>query len=358
MSSEASFRYLNQDNAWPDLKERHGVVIEGGALQLGPVPGDPQPVGSALMEPPELAGPLGIGADAEGNLYVADPARHQIIKIGCDGQGRPFACLGGPGSEPGRLRAPRGVLVGPRAGLYVADSGNHRVQIFDLHSGQLRAVWGQPDLWAEPTPSDTPGRFRSPLDLAADRQGRLYVVEPGEPAGEALRPGRVQRFDADGQVDPSFWAAVVAQAQVPQAPVAIAAVLLDPVDPLSERLLVIDSRPWRLLVYSTDGSYDAATANKWAPALIKLAQPVAAAYSQGRLFIADAAHRQVSIFGQDGVFIGVAQGYRGRIAGLALDQLGRLVVPSRSMRGQRAGIGCVPWPIRCRPGPTFGSTPT
>ena len=121
--------------------------------------------------------------------------------------------------------------------------GNHRIQVVDLVTRQLRALWGQPDPYAEPQPSDAAGRFAAPVALAVDAAGAIYVAEAGN--------RRVQKLDADGRADLSFTLTGVA-------PAALAVTLIDG----QERLLLIE-RDGSLRFYALDGSLDEVAAQRW-----------------------------------------------------------------------------------------------
>ena len=49
--------------------------------------------------------------------------------------------VGKAGSRPGELRSPVGVAVDANGTLFVADTGNHRMQRFDAN-GNLEEEWG------------------------------------------------------------------------------------------------------------------------------------------------------------------------------------------------------------------------
>jgi phage tail-like protein len=313
MPTAASFQYLNQENRWPDF-QLDGLVVTNGTLQLAQVPGNPEPVGPPLDTITALTGPAGIGVDNQGNLYIVDPANQRILRVdACNGSSAPLVCLRGPGSEPGQLRDPRGLVVGPRHALYVADSANHRIQVIDVRTPQVRAIWGQPDPLAPPTADGSDGRFDTPLDLAVDRTGNFYVVDYGN--------RRIQKFDANGQVQPGFWVTMQQASIVPQEPVAIATATLD----TDESVLIIDRVNNTLLVYQLDGTLDEPATQRWQNVAALAVLPVKVAMDAHFLYVADAATGRVLVFDQQGRFIGAARGTQ-VAAGLALDKQGRLLV--------------------------------
>jgi len=305
------FRYLNLDNAWPSLN-LDGLVNNVGILHLAQVPGGGQQVGPALSGAAGLTGPAGIGVDAAGNAYFADPTGNRVLRWdACSEQTCPLPCFGEAGSLPGQLQWPRGVLLGPRRALYVADSGNHRIQVVDVRTLALRAIWGQPDPYAPPTPSGDPGRFNDPWDLAADAAGAVYVADHGN--------RRVQKFDAAGRVDPGFWTAMAAQPVVPGEPAYVAIALID----RQERLLVLDRSPARVLVYQLDGSNDAGATDRWSALALTL--PAGIVFTGDTLYVGEGQSGQALAFDAQGTFLGAAR-YTGPVAGLALDTKGRLYV--------------------------------
>jgi DNA-binding beta-propeller fold protein YncE len=75
----------------------------------------------------------GLGADAEGYVYVAD-ALSNYIQI-FDNEGQLLLYFGGMGGEVGRFRLPAGICIYNNM-IYVADSQNGRVQVFEYLGGE------------------------------------------------------------------------------------------------------------------------------------------------------------------------------------------------------------------------------
>jgi hypothetical protein len=206
----ATYRHLNLERRWPGFALDGLAVGDDGALSLAPLPRLADALTEALPPLPALDGPAGVGVAPNGDVYVADAARHRILRVpDCGGVAEPLRCL------RGLLDTPRGVLAGPRDALYVADSGNARVVVIDLATEQVRDVWGVPR--GDPRPSDAPGGFVQPWDLAADRHGHVYVADPGEQAADGTwSRGRVQKLRADGTPARGFAETLAEQARAPR----------------------------------------------------------------------------------------------------------------------------------------------
>jgi len=71
----------------------------------------------------------GLGADAEGHVYVAD-ALSNYVQI-FDKEGRFLLSFGGMGGEAGQFRLPAGLYIFNNT-IYIADSQNGRVQVLEF----------------------------------------------------------------------------------------------------------------------------------------------------------------------------------------------------------------------------------
>ncbi len=131
-----------------------------------------------------LVMPSGIWISEDGNKYIADLKRQQVVVFDQDNR---FACTVG---EPGRLERPVDVAVhGDR--VYICDMKKHQVVVFDRVSGSQVATIGKP--------GDKEGQFNRPSHLAVDRQGNLYV-------NDAFN-FRIQKFSPDGTFVQQFGSA-------------------------------------------------------------------------------------------------------------------------------------------------------
>ena len=164
--------------------------------------------------------PMGLAADEEGNLYVSDTGRGCIRVISTEG--RVTTLVKG-------LDEPTG-LCWAAGSLYAAESGAQR--ILKITDGVVTVLAGSGQEGYLDGPA-AEARFSSPMGLAVDDQGRVYVADAVN--------GAVRRI-ADGTVSTMM----IAQADTPQH------VPLFPVGLLAEEgsLYICDNFTGRLMCIS------------------------------------------------------------------------------------------------------------
>jgi sugar lactone lactonase YvrE len=138
--------------------------------------------------------PWGIVADPAGNIYVAESGNNSIRAINPDGR---VLTLAGPGgstgsdSGPGRLARfnhPAGVAVDTQGNLLVADWLNFLVRMI-APDGTVSDVAGQAGVAGANDGAATNAHFASPIGVAVDTLGNVYVVDPDNSTIRRIYPG-------------------------------------------------------------------------------------------------------------------------------------------------------------------------
>jgi phage tail-like protein len=195
-----------------------------GSLWLSPKLGSARPLVDAAGTFGGLELPTGIAADGAGSIYLLDAASGKIKRFDpCECRFDEIPCVGGIGPRPRQFQNAHGMAIAG-GNLFVCDTGNHRVQVFALKGVTLRALWPSPaaaklaqpwqpysmvfDACGRAFVSDFAngvihrfaqggrwqiqfGRLTQPTHLAVSCDGRVYVVQSGNPD--------VAIFDLDGK---------------------------------------------------------------------------------------------------------------------------------------------------------------
>ena len=139
-----------------------------------------------------FSNPTAIAADREGNLYVADQTSNRIRKIGPGGTVTTLAGSGQAGAVDGpgaaaSFSSPSGLAVDGAGNVYVADYGNNLIRKVSP-SGLVSTLAGS----RLPGKADGKGKeasFNSPLGLAVDGAGNVYVADSGNNLIRLVAPG-------------------------------------------------------------------------------------------------------------------------------------------------------------------------
>ena len=115
-------------------------------------------------------------------LFVSCMKHHQIHVFDKD-SGKKLSSIGSSGSKEGELFYPSNLALGPDNHLYISEAGNFRVQVF-TQSGKFIKSIGKVGTGF--------GQFARPKGIALDKEGRIFVVDA---AFE-----NVQILDKDGKV--------------------------------------------------------------------------------------------------------------------------------------------------------------
>ena len=169
-------------------------VAGGTGLQHG-FSGDGGQATTALVNKPSDA-----VADAAGNIYIADTNNHRIRRVDTagvittiagDGTGG-YTGDGGPAAMA-RINTPLGLAFDASGNLYIADASNVAIRKIDT-AGVITTVAGTPGsagFSGDGGPA-TMAQIDNPHDLVFDSQGNLYIADANN--------HRVRRVDADGTI--------------------------------------------------------------------------------------------------------------------------------------------------------------
>ncbi len=93
--------------------------------------------------PGQFVKPLGITADEEGNVFVADTGNDRVVRLRYeDDELRFVKTFGNTGDGPGQFSRPSDVALGASGRLYVADTGNDRVAVMSPVGEPLSVLEG------------------------------------------------------------------------------------------------------------------------------------------------------------------------------------------------------------------------
>jgi DNA-binding beta-propeller fold protein YncE len=120
--------------------------------------------------------PINAAWDAQGNIYVTDTERGQVLPFGSDNH--PLDAMG----KKDEMK-PCGIAIAGEF-LYITDLKNHQVRIYRLADHTLVRTIPRAD-------DDGKGKLYSPVNVAVDQQGKVYVSDAGAFC--------VQIYDAEGR---------------------------------------------------------------------------------------------------------------------------------------------------------------
>jgi sugar lactone lactonase YvrE len=142
----------------------------------------------------QVSWPTALAVDAVGDLYVADTylaadtVNARLLQQ--DAQGI-WSVIADGGGDPGQVYLPRALAVDAAGGLYVADNGD----IGQGGSGRIQKRDAQGNWSVIAERGEALGQVYSPIALAVDAAGNLYVADQGVSGSAA---GRIQKRDAQG----------------------------------------------------------------------------------------------------------------------------------------------------------------
>jgi uncharacterized protein (TIGR03437 family) len=135
----------------------------------------------------QLSSPAGMALDSSGKLYIADAANHRV-RVVSNGTITTFAGTGtagfagdGKAASSAQLSSPSGVAVDSSGNVYIADTGNNVVRMV-ASSGNITTFAGNNSNgagYAGDTGLATAALLNSPLAVAADSSGNVYIADAG-----------------------------------------------------------------------------------------------------------------------------------------------------------------------------------
>lgn len=136
--------------------------------------------------------PYAVAQDAAGNAYLADAADHSIRKV--DLQGRSTLLAGGAGrygfvdgiGAEARFRKPAGLAVAPDGSVWVADSGNHAIRRI-APDGRVTTVAGNGERGTRDG-SGSAAQFNEPMGVALAADGTAWVADFGSHTVRRITP--------------------------------------------------------------------------------------------------------------------------------------------------------------------------
>ena len=164
------------------------------------------PANTAILSNPHMA-----GADAYGNVYIADKASHSILKITTDGLIRTFAgthVQGFNGDGPAlattlQLDRPNGLFVFPDGTVYLLDPGNRRIRRV-TPDGTMTTIVTNPGTDSGQTPGTGYDWYPSgrALWVSPDQQLVYFTNEYAPAAGSLIADGAcVKKWTPAGGIE-------------------------------------------------------------------------------------------------------------------------------------------------------------
>jgi sugar lactone lactonase YvrE len=140
----------------------------------------------------QLSFPSGLGIDGGDNLFIADYNNNRIRKLT---PSEILSTLAGSGSRSfkdgpassARFNRPNDVVVDKAGNLYIADSGNHRIRKVDTQGNVTTLAGNGTASWRDGRGASA--YFSTPLSIAIDSAGNLYIADSGNHRIRKISPG-------------------------------------------------------------------------------------------------------------------------------------------------------------------------
>ena len=124
---------------------------------------------------------MDIEIDENGNIFIVEVINEKVRKIDPDGNVSTLAV-----NVP--FKSPQGIAIGIGGDIYVADSGNDYIR--KINSDGTSSIFvGSNQGYMDGADGDV--QFSSPLDLAIDDLGNLYLSDAGNSIVRKVTPDKV-----------------------------------------------------------------------------------------------------------------------------------------------------------------------
>ena len=284
-----------------------------------------------------LSNPRGVAVDLAGNLFIADSGNNRIRRLTPGGVISTIAGSGVPGfsgdggaAVSAALNSPLGIAVDAAGNLFIADTGNNRIRKV-APGGVISTVAGS----GVPNFSGDGGAavnaaLNSPLGIAVDAAGNLFIADSGNNRIRKVAPGgSIATVAGNGNGGFSGDAGLATSASLNN-PYAVAA-------DAAGNLFIADADNSRIRKVAPDGVVVTVAGNRGyrfegdgtAATGAVLNAPVALALdTAGNLFIADSGNNRIRKVSPDGIIATVAASLAAP-SGVAVDAAGNLLIADR-----------------------------
>lgn len=126
-------------------------------------------------------------------MYVVDIAHHRIQVLSLP-DGKVLREFGSPGSKAREFFHPTNIKMGTDGNLYISDTGNYRIQVINKEGEFIRSIGKA---------GSGLGNFARPKGIALDNNNHLYVVDAAFSNVQVFRPdGKLLLFFGGAGNDP------------------------------------------------------------------------------------------------------------------------------------------------------------
>ena len=157
----------------------------------------------------QLNFPVAATVDSKGNLYICDTNNHRVRKVTPDGNittvaGTGTASYSGDGgaATSATLNTPSGIAVDSAGNIYIADTKNFVIRKV-TPDGKISTYAGNQGLGAgyggdNGPPNSAGAEFDTPLGLALDPSGNLYIADAG--SATSSTGNLIRKITTDGKL--------------------------------------------------------------------------------------------------------------------------------------------------------------